>query len=232
MTNGRDRSITVDGPNVQWVCVVVIDHPDPSTDFVVPELTARLPVVVPLRRDWEFLFNQLRSTYAVVGYLHRVDGSTKHLGEEPTRYYELAAADAAAPTATVDTPKQWGVPRTVPLLPSALAGMTTTKPTASSASCVKTSPQARLTDTAKWIAWARWRPSIRFPSATEPSWGATCSMASRLPAAPSRKHVLKIPHLSHLGRRGPARLRRLLAVQQAHQARFHDVAPPATSRTR
>ncbi|WP_328842929.1 hypothetical protein [Streptomyces sp. NBC_00258] len=35
---------------------------------------------------------QLRSTHAVVGYLHRVGTSAPVLGGEPERYYELAAA--------------------------------------------------------------------------------------------------------------------------------------------
>ncbi|WP_405466679.1 hypothetical protein OG783_28720 [Streptomyces jietaisiensis] len=38
------------------------------------------PVIALLRRDWEFLFNQLRSTHAVVGYLHRVAASAPVLG--------------------------------------------------------------------------------------------------------------------------------------------------------
>jgi hypothetical protein len=52
--------------------------------------------VVLLRRDWEFLFDQLKSTHAVAGYLQRVAGEQLELGEEPLRYYDLAQDDAAA----------------------------------------------------------------------------------------------------------------------------------------
>jgi hypothetical protein len=82
-----------------------------------------VPHVVLLRRDWEFLFDQLRSTYAVVSYLHRVGGSTETLGTEPERYYELAAADATAPPGPLDPALVGvGVSRSVPLLPAAPAG--------------------------------------------------------------------------------------------------------------
>jgi hypothetical protein len=47
------------------------------------------------RRDWEFLFEQLKSTSAVIRYLIRVETSTEYLGEEPHRYFDLASLDAA-----------------------------------------------------------------------------------------------------------------------------------------
>lgn len=57
-----------------------------------------------LRRDWEFLFDQLKSTYAVLEYLHRV-GRSEHvpLGTEPVRYYQLATADLGAPKVEIDS---------------------------------------------------------------------------------------------------------------------------------
>jgi hypothetical protein len=68
--------------------------------------------------------HQLRSTRAVVDYLHRVDGSTEILGAEPHRYYELAAADREAASTPLDP--AWAVHAgdhgSVPLLPAAPAG--------------------------------------------------------------------------------------------------------------
>lgn len=69
MTNGRDRAIEVDGGAIHWIAVVVIDHPEPpdgATPIVEDEPN---PSVVLLRRDWEFLFVQLKSTLGVIGYL-------------------------------------------------------------------------------------------------------------------------------------------------------------------
>ncbi len=123
MTNGRGRSIEVNGGNVRWTGAVIIDHPAPSPGYRIQSQASRIPVVVLLRRDWEFLFDQLRSTRAVIGYLERVGGSAPVLGAEPERYYELAAADAAAKPSEIDPALLGvGVVRSVPLLPAAPAG--------------------------------------------------------------------------------------------------------------
>ncbi|WP_218129134.1 hypothetical protein [Nonomuraea maritima] len=123
MVNGRGQSIRIHGPSTRWGGVVIIEHPDPPGNYEIPTTESRIPVVVLLRRDWEFLFNQLRSSHAVVSYLHRVGVSTKVLGEEPQRYYELAAADAEASPGPIDPTIQGrGDYRSVPLLPSAPAG--------------------------------------------------------------------------------------------------------------
>jgi hypothetical protein len=95
--------------------VVVIDHP--GIDDYVPTVDA----VVLLRRDWEFLFEQLKSTDAVVAYLHRVHANADPpaIGDEAIRYYQLAAADLKALPSQVD-PRlaHLGVkPVSVPLLP-------------------------------------------------------------------------------------------------------------------
>lgn len=99
LVNERGRSILVHGPAKTWVPVVVVDHPG-SVEFV-PGGDA----VVLLRQDWEFLFQQLKSTYAVIEYLHRVHriGDRVPLGKEAVRYYELAAADLAALPDPADT---------------------------------------------------------------------------------------------------------------------------------
>lgn len=124
MINGRGRSVTVDGITINWITVIIIDHPNPPADFAIPKIDSRTPAVVVLRRDWEFLFNQLRSTYAVVNYLHRVGGSAEVLGGEPQRYYELAAADRKATTSppAPSAAVLAGDPKSVPLLPAAPAG--------------------------------------------------------------------------------------------------------------
>ncbi|SOE19077.1 hypothetical protein SAMN05442782_0020 [Streptomyces sp. OK228] len=124
MVNGRGRSVRIDSPAVDWVGVTIIEHPDPPQDLPVAAHHGSTPVIALLRRDWEFLFNQLRSTHAVVSYLHRVGASAPVLGGEPERYYELAAADAEAAPGEVDPSwaKRGGQPCSVPLLPAAPAG--------------------------------------------------------------------------------------------------------------
>lgn len=123
MTNGRGRQVTIDGPTITWTGVVIIDHPSPPTGVPHPDLRGRVPTVALLRQDWEFLFDQLRSSRAVIAYLTRVAGTPGTLGEEPERYYELAAADAAAEPFPIDPDSQGlGVQISVPLLPAAPAG--------------------------------------------------------------------------------------------------------------
>ena len=97
LVNSRGREVLIKGPEKDWLCLVVLDHP--GIDGYVPESSA----VVLLRRDWEFLFQQLKSTYAVLEYLLRVSGREPvPLGHEPVRYYQLAAADAATPPSPLD----------------------------------------------------------------------------------------------------------------------------------
>ena len=124
LINERGREVEIDGQSMSWVPVVVLDHPNPPRDYTPWSLVDRLGVVI-LRRDWEFLFEQLKSTHAVVQYLHRIgDTEPVRLGTEPARYYELAAVDAAAQP----TPQEpWlaelgGDPWSSPLLPMTPAG--------------------------------------------------------------------------------------------------------------
>lgn len=98
LKNLRGRPITFNGRTIDWLPVVILDHPDPPGISIEPD--GKGPHVVLLRRDWEFLWYQLRSAAAIVGYLHRVaeEGSVE-LGTETYRYFELAHKDAnAAPT--------------------------------------------------------------------------------------------------------------------------------------
>ena len=93
LTNLRGREVMVDGNDYDWTIAVILDHDDPP-DGVVPDLSeAKHPAAVLLRRDWQFLFDQLKSTHAVVEYLRRVAGKPIEIGTEPERYYRLANAD-------------------------------------------------------------------------------------------------------------------------------------------
>jgi hypothetical protein len=98
LVNARGRLVRCDGSKIEWVRVVILDHPN------LPEITMRypdkagIPVVALARIDWDFLFEQLRSTSAVVNYLHRIARLEPiTLGTETSRYYELARADETAP---------------------------------------------------------------------------------------------------------------------------------------
>jgi hypothetical protein len=99
LTNLRNRSVDIDGNAHRWIVVVVLDHNEPPQDSTPPLDEAKHPTVVLLRRDWEFLFDQLKSTHAVAEYFERVAGEAVPLGDEPLRYYDLAQADAATPPA-------------------------------------------------------------------------------------------------------------------------------------
>jgi len=121
MTNMRGREVEVEGHDYRWVTAVVIDHNEIPEGFV-PEVSD--DAVVLLRRDWEFLFDQLKSTHTVGRYLERVAGDSCILGSEPTRYYEFAAADLAAePTPLTAEFQLRGIQEvSEPLLPMAPAG--------------------------------------------------------------------------------------------------------------
>jgi hypothetical protein len=98
LRNLRGREIEIVGAQLKWLAAVVIDHANPPPDFVPTVPPTGLPSLTLLRRDWEFLFDQLRSTHAVVQYLHRAGAlDPVPIGQEPVRYYELAQADEDAP---------------------------------------------------------------------------------------------------------------------------------------
>lgn len=102
MTNGRGRTFPVDGRGIRWFAVVVVEHPWVPDDFTPPVEQQRNPSLVVVRRDWEFLFEQLKSTFAVVQYIERVAGEPSELGAEVLRYYQLAQADEAATPGEID----------------------------------------------------------------------------------------------------------------------------------
>lgn len=125
LTNARGNTMVIDGDTLQWVGVVVIDNDRCPDDLYPAASTGDTPTVVLLRRDWDFLFRQLRSTRAVLDYLRRAARRTPPaLGQEAVRYYELAAADAAAPPGGLDPRLAAAISRTWshPLLPQKPAG--------------------------------------------------------------------------------------------------------------
>lgn len=95
MTNARGRTVPVDGEAYSWLTVVIVDHSNPPRGFRPPPAPTEVPAIVLLRRDWEFLFDHLRSTRAVLAYLLRAAsaGDVVELGDEPRRYHEYALAD-------------------------------------------------------------------------------------------------------------------------------------------
>ena len=102
MSNIRGREMEDDGNQYRWLEVVVVDHPNLPRQFVPDATPAKHPAVVLSRRDWEFLFSQLKSTHAVVGYLERVADELVDLDSESLRFTELAVADMNAPPAPPD----------------------------------------------------------------------------------------------------------------------------------
>lgn len=96
LTNLRGQALAIDLDRYRWLDVVIVDHPACPADTVPDLSVAKRPSVVLLRRDWEFLFDQLKSTTAVAQYIERVAGEPHELGLEPARYYDLAQADAEA----------------------------------------------------------------------------------------------------------------------------------------
>jgi hypothetical protein len=119
LVNERGRQVVIKGNEKTWLLVTVLDHP--RVEGYIPAG----PAVVLLRQDWEFLFEQLKSTYAVMEYLRRVSGEDPvPLGDEAVRYYKLAAADAAALPSPIDPRLLQFMHKSgsAPLLPQAPAG--------------------------------------------------------------------------------------------------------------
>jgi hypothetical protein len=95
LTNMRSREVEISGAERQWVTVVILDHERPPDNVTFPGSQIQDAGVL-LRRDWEFLFDQLKSTHAVAAYLRRVAGEDVELGAEPVRYHRLATLDSHA----------------------------------------------------------------------------------------------------------------------------------------
>lgn len=125
MVNGRGRPLSVRGDAYEWIAVLVLDHDQVPADTTPVLEPIGMPAVALTRRDFDFLFHQLRSTTAVLGYLFRVAAMPAvPLGQESVRYYELAAADLAAPPGQIDADLvgPGGTVFSTALLPQAPAG--------------------------------------------------------------------------------------------------------------
>lgn len=94
LTSLRGRTQAIDGQSLRWYSVVVFDHPNPPGNLTPSLAAAKHPALVLTRGDWEFLFDQLKSTHAVAAYVARVAGEPGELGSESGRYYDCALADA------------------------------------------------------------------------------------------------------------------------------------------
>lgn len=124
MVNLRDRGIVLDASDYKWLCVVIVDHSNPPDNYIASPPASNVPTLALLRADWEFLFEQLRSTNAVLEYLERIaDADPIAFGDEPVRYYELAEADATAKPIVMDPALLAGGEHvSFPLLPREPAG--------------------------------------------------------------------------------------------------------------
>lgn len=99
LVNERGTAVTVRPSDMRWVPVLLLDHP--GLEGYVPRTRG---AAVLLRRDWEFLFEQLKSTYAVLQYLeHVAPWEPIALGDEPSRYYQVALASLDKPPEAFDT---------------------------------------------------------------------------------------------------------------------------------
>jgi hypothetical protein len=99
MRNKRGRSAVLNGREFEWINLVIVDHSEVPDGYTFDRLAPN--AVVLTRRDWEFLFDQLRSTHYVVDYLRRIIGESYELDRESVRYFELAQADLAAEPKTL-----------------------------------------------------------------------------------------------------------------------------------
>jgi len=102
MTSLRGVPYEILADRYQWLCVIIIDHDNPP-DEPIANSTSKDPAIVLLKSDWDFLFNHLRSTFAVVRYLRYVvqlEGVA--LGSEWVRFGQIAYMSSLEPESTVD----------------------------------------------------------------------------------------------------------------------------------
>jgi hypothetical protein len=93
MINGRGRALQVDGNAYEWVAVFLLDHPQVPEETQVSLKPIGIPAIALTRRDWDFLFDQLRSTTAVLDYLFRSAQPTK----SPFRWARSRSASTSWP---------------------------------------------------------------------------------------------------------------------------------------
>ncbi|MFD8210664.1 hypothetical protein ACFV2S_30220 [Streptomyces sp. NPDC059695] len=86
MVNGRGRRMRVDGNDYEWIAVFLLDHPHVPEGTIATWQPVGMPAIALTRRDWDFLFGQLRSTTAVLDHLFRAaEQPAVPLGDEPVR---------------------------------------------------------------------------------------------------------------------------------------------------
>ncbi|MDQ3762975.1 MAG: hypothetical protein M3460_15395 [Actinomycetota bacterium] len=170
MVNGRGRTVDLDGTTITWTGVIIVDHPSPPPEYQLPELRTRIPTVVLLRRDWEFLFYQLRSTHAVIDYLARVSGSTGRLGAEPERYTNWQRLMPIRNQAhQIRRSQRWALKCPFPCCPPHPPEAMTMRRTAWSALCARTLRTSGSTQTMKPIGFGFSQQSTSCPLATAAS---------------------------------------------------------------
>ena len=102
MTSLRGVPHEIVADRFDWLSVIIIDHDTPPPDLIVDPSTKH-PAIVLLKSDWDFLFNHLRSTFAVVRYLrHAVQFEAIELGTEWIRYGHFAFEASLEPESTID----------------------------------------------------------------------------------------------------------------------------------
>jgi hypothetical protein len=93
---------TIVADRFTWLCVVVIDHEAPPADLIV-DPSSKDPLIVLLKSDWDFLFDHLRSTFAVVRYLVQVvQCEAIELGTEWIRFGHVAFEASLEPETAID----------------------------------------------------------------------------------------------------------------------------------
>ncbi|MCV7308727.1 hypothetical protein [Mycobacteroides immunogenum] len=90
LTNDRGRKIHVDGNEITWIGVVVVDHSNPPVMDSFDQEVRGLPIVALFREEWEFLFEQLCSTTTVIHYLHAISSAGVLPGSHVNYYYRQA----------------------------------------------------------------------------------------------------------------------------------------------
>lgn len=128
LVNGRGRSVQISADALDWRIIVIIDHPDLPPGYKADTDAEGVPVTVLSRRDWDFLFDQLKSTVAVCDYLDRSESKSRVLDEETVHYFALANADAETTAANPRPAPEFGTLVSEPALPLEPVGAADLRP--------------------------------------------------------------------------------------------------------
>ena len=121
--NMRGMEILIDAYEHEWLGIVIVEHENIPEGFTPNRLNQK--GIILTRADWEFLWEQLRSTVEVLKYIERIGQLPPiPLGQESVRYYQAASLDAE--TEPEPLPPEWvalgGTRMNGPSLPMAPAG--------------------------------------------------------------------------------------------------------------